>query len=446
MKPIIRSMIAAIALASAAPCAQAQGASSTSPQSTSSIPPPRPVLQALPPAPAAPENPVWTRFAKDIEDLWPRIYQAAPKRIRDDPQTRTELSRLLLEAMAQRILDALGQDGDHPVFLPHIGYQMNVGQPNADTIYKRAVITPGGTYRLRGKPGSLAITKVGQLGATPELTGSGVRALGYNDFSKLRVGPDGRFDVILSPTRPAGYTGEWWQLDPATSSLLLRQVGQDWVGEVDPKISIERVDVPVTKPRATASELEQRLAGVPMQSYLIASFLVGHAEQLREQGYINRLRVFDVSNGGALEGQFYYEGAYDLKPDEALIVEAKVPERCRYSSMILTNTIYETTNWIDNQASLNGAQYAIDKDGMLRVVIANRDPGVFNWLDTSGNAAGVVQGRWTECSSQPVPTARLVKLADLARELPADTRRVTPEERQRLVRDRRAAWLQRAQW
>ena len=83
---------------------------------------------------------------------------------------------------------------------------------------------------------------------------------------------------------------------------------------------------------------------------------------------------------------------------------------------------------------------------MLRVVVANRDPGVLNWLDTSGNPAGAVQGRWTECTSQPVPTTRVVKLADLSRELPADTRRVTPEERQRLVRDRRAAYLQRALW
>jgi len=438
VKHIVRSLIATVAIAAAAPSALAQSASS--------IPPPRPVVHTLPPAPSAPENPVWKRFAKDIEEMWPRIYQNAPKRIRDNPQTRAELSRLLLEAMAQRILDALGQDGEHPAFLPHISYYMNVGQPNADTIYKRAVITPGGTYRLRGKPGTLTITKMAQLGATPELTGGGVRALGYSDFSKLRVGPDGRFDVILSPSRPTGYAGDWWQLDPSASSLLLRQVGQDWAGEQDPKISIERIDVPVAKSRATAGELEQRLAGVPMQSYLIAAFLVDHAEQLREQGYINKLRVFDVSNGGALEGQFYYEGVYELKPDEALVIESKVPEHCRYSSLILTNEIYETTNWIDNQASLNGAQYAVDKDGVLRVVIADRDPGVLNWLDTSGNPAGVVQGRWTECTAHPVPTAKLVKLADLPRELPADTRRVSAEERERLVRERRAAWLQRAQW
>jgi len=438
VKQVGMGLIAAITLAGSASSALAQ--------TISTIPPPRPVIQALPPAPPAPANPVWDRFGSGIRDMWARIYQDAPKRVRDDPQHRAEISRLLLEGMAQQIIEALGQDGDHPAFFPHINYYVNLGQPNSDTIYKRAVITPGGSYRLRGVLGTLAITKMAEQGTTPEKTGGGVLALAYHDFSKLHAGPDGRFDVILSPIRPAGYTGDWWQLNPTTSSLFLRQVGQNWSGEVDPKISVERIDIPVSKPRATTAELDQRLGAIPMRSYLIAAFLIDHAEQLREQGYVNKLRTLDVTNGSALEGQFYYEGAYDLKPDEALIIESKVPEHCRYSSIILTNEIYETTNWIDNQASLNGSQYAVDKDGMLRVVVANRDPGVLNWLDTSGNPAGAVQGRWTECTSQPVPTTRVVKLADLSRELPADTRRVTPEERQRLVRDRRAAYLQRALW
>jgi hypothetical protein len=52
-------------------------------------------------------------------------------------------------------------------------------------------------------------------------------------------------------------------------------------------------------------------------------------------------------------GQFYYEGAYELLPDDALIVEAKVPDKCSYWSVILTNDIYETTDWYNNQSSLN---------------------------------------------------------------------------------------------
>jgi hypothetical protein len=70
-----------------------------------------------------------------------------------------------------------------------------------------------------------------------------------------------------------------------------------------------------------------------------AFMLFNHVETLRKQGFINKLTVFDVSHMGGLVGQSYYEGAYDLKPDEALIVEAKVPQGCTYWSIILTNDI-----------------------------------------------------------------------------------------------------------
>jgi hypothetical protein len=410
------------------------GSGSAPAQTASTIPPPKPVATSLPPAPSAPDY------------MWPRMYEHLSPSLRDDPRLRAEISRLMLEAMFQQVVQALGQDGDHPAFMPHLSYYMNVAQPNADTIYKRAVITPGGVYRLRGRLGSLTIFKMAQLGATPDQTGGGVRAISYNDFAALKGDASGQFDVLLSPARPAGYTGAWWKLDPNASSLLLRQVSQDWAKERDPAISIERVDIPVRKERTSAQELEKRLDAIPRQAFLIAAFLVNHAEQMRAEGFVNKLRVFDVSNGGALEGQFYYEGVYDLQPDEALIVEAKVPARCRYSSMILTNPIYETTNWIDNHSSLNGSQYRVDKDGVLRVVIANRDPGVANWLDTAGYPTGVVQGRWTECDAQPVPTARKVRIADLARELPAGTARMSAKEREQALRNRRAAVLQRSLW
>src|SRR3546814_771488 len=214
------------------------------------------------------------------------------------------------------------------------------------------------------------------------------------------------FDVILSPTRPAGYGGDWWQLDPKASFLMIRQVSADWTTERDPTISIERTDISVERPRPSAIDLEQRLRDVPRRAFNIASFLVDHVEGLRKDGYINKLRVFDVSNGSALVGQFYYEGAYELTPDEALIIESKVPAKCGYLSLILTNDIYETTDWYNNLSSLNGSQVHIAKDGMLRIVVSAKDPGVPNWLDTAGYPSGAVQGRWTDCDSQPMPTVR----------------------------------------
>ena len=114
--------------------------------------------------------------------------------------------------------------------------------------------------------------------------------------------------------------------------------------------------------------------------------------------------------------------------------------------MILTNDLYETTDWYNHHSSLNDAQATPDADGVLRVVVAGRDPGVPNWLDTAGNPTGVIQGRWFQCDTQPVPSIRKVALADLRKSLPPGTKTITPAERERIVRERRAAYQERPLW
>jgi len=59
---------------------------------------------------------------------------------------------------------------------------LNIGQPNADTTYRSAAITPGGVYRLRGGVGSLRIFKLGQFGVFPTNASVGIPVPIYNDF------------------------------------------------------------------------------------------------------------------------------------------------------------------------------------------------------------------------------------------------------------------------
>ena len=200
------------------------------------------------------------------------------------------------------------------------------------------------------------------------------------------------------------------------------------------------------RPRRSAADLQARLKTLSNMVDMMALMFVDRVEKLRAEGYVNKVKTFDITSAGGLVGQFYYEGAYDLAPDEALIVESDVPKVCRYRSLILTNEIYETTDWYNNHSSLNQTQAAPDSDGKLRIVIANRDPGVANWLDTAGHAKGLIQGRWMECDSHPVPVVTKVKLGELKAHLPADTKMVTPEERQAIIRKRRAAYVQRPIW
>jgi hypothetical protein len=101
---------------------------------------------------------------------------------------------------------------------------------------------------------------------------------------------------------------------------------------------------------------------------------------------------------------------------------------------------------VHRQTSLNGAQACIDRDGRFRAVLAHRDPGLANWLDTAGNREGMLIGRWYRCSSQPTPVLVKVKFEELARLLPADAPRVTAAERQARLRERRLGAQLRRKW
>ncbi|MDH4040368.1 MAG: hypothetical protein OEV88_06915 [Gammaproteobacteria bacterium] len=386
----------------------------------------------------------WNELVDALRDLPGQLLARLPPEMRNDPQVQQEVARLALESLASSAIGSLGGSGDHPAFLPTIGQVLNVGQPNADTVYRLAQITPGGVYRITGKKGSLRMVAISQSVAAKDKKPS--PRVYDHDLNAVPTDASGRYEVLLSMERPAGYKGEWWQLQPATSGLLLRMVSSDWDNEVDPTISIERLDTPVQYPRPTADELEQRLRVLPSKTAFIAGLFVDHVQKLRQEGYVNRLKTLDVSQIGGLAGQFYYEGVYELNDDEALVIETRVPARCLYRSIILTNQIYETTDWYNNHSSLNDAQALPDSDGILRVVVSARDPGIPNWLDTAGYPMGVVQGRWTGCTEKPIPGIRKVAVDSVPDLLPADTPSVSLSQRQEIIRARRRALQQRPQW
>ncbi len=388
-------------------------------------------------APAASQVPGWDALVDSLRKLPERMLAKLPPAMQADPQVRQEVARLALEAVASSTLETIGADGDAPVFLPSIGQVLNVGQPNADTIYRAAILTPGASYRIRGKRGTLNLAVITQI--VP-----GINARQVLDLSTLHADKDGRYDVLLSAKKPSGYAGDWWELNPAATRLMVRLVSSDWGNEEEPTLAIERADRPVGRPRPSAEALETKLRALPKAIDFISLMFVDHVEKLREEGWTNKLKVLTIA--GTLQGQFYYEGPYDLADDEALIITSPVPRTCRYRSLILTNDIYETTDWINNHSSLNAAQAAPDADGKLRIVISARDPGVRNWMDTAGYPRGLIQGRWMGCDTDPIPEVQKVKLKDVLKTLPAGVATVTPEERQKILSDRRAAYQERPQW
>ena len=388
----------------------------------------------------------WEAFVDDLRPLGARLLARMPQRLRDDPQAVQESYRLLLSGLMRGITDAIVGDRRHPMFVPELNICQNIFQPNADTIYKTAMIDGGGSYRLHGARGTVRMMVLAQLGPDTIRTGQHGPALFQHDFDTLALDADGRFDVVVSAARPEGHSGDWWELHPAAEKFMVRIVGCDWGTEQEPRLGIDRIDVAPSKGRHSAQDLSARLAEIPAIAMNCAGAFAGKVEQLRGEGHSNALKVVDFSNMSGLSRQSYYEGAYDLDDDEALIVETPIPPGVGYWSLILTNELYETTDWYNNQSSLNDAQAVIDDDGVFRAVVSARDPGIANWLDTSGYPRGAVQGRWFATDERPTPTTRLVRLAEVRAALPPATATVTAAERETALRTRRINAQLRTIW
>jgi hypothetical protein len=72
-------------------------------------------------------------------------------------------------------------------------------------------------------------------------------------------------------------------------------------------------------------------------------------------------------------------------------------------------------------------------------VVAHREPGVPNWVDTTGLPEGFLTQRWAySVRPEQMPTVKVTKVSfDAIRQhLPAGVRTVSPEERREQIRIR----------
>jgi hypothetical protein len=126
---------------------------------------------------------------------------------------------------------------------------------------------------------------------------------------------------------------------------------------------------------------------------------------------------------------------WKLGPDEALLIECDVPD-ARYWSFQLCDVWFRTLEYASRQTSVNGAQAWIDSDGRFRAVVAHRDPGVPNWLDSCGHPEGMIQYRTVWARTSPAPSVRTIPFRELPAALPSDHPRIAPEQRRRQLRAR----------
>jgi hypothetical protein len=342
-----------------------------------------------------------------------------------------DLAMKMFGATMGAYLQHLSADPLHPAFLPSAGYYSMYGSPNPDTIYRTAAIDDGGTYLISGYRGSAADVSVMPFGGP---TAQGLQTFAPFDLGPPTTGPERMFEATLSQRQPSS-GGAWWRLEPGTRSLMLRSVSDDW-GVHEPRVAITRLDVDPRRMRPAAEQIEQRLRYFAMVVEAMVMSGVNRVNQLRADGVVNRLIEVDYSANGGLARQWYHEGCFALKGDQVLLVETHLPPGCGAFSLSLTDAFFSTIDWANAQSSLNQRQAVIDRDGLLRVVVATEDPGVHNWLDTTGHDFGVMQFRWMGGDQAPEVSVKALSAAALEDALPTGVARMTAQERRKALRER----------
>ncbi|MFM2100352.1 MAG: hypothetical protein RLZZ366_1891 [Pseudomonadota bacterium] len=363
----------------------------------------------------------------------------------DDPQLTAEAERLFFLTLASGWFSAFA-DPNQPDFVPAVNTHLNCVGTNPDFIYAAASIDGSGSYLITGERGDglflLLDIVAGGLGVMESLGPS----LGTLDFNTLAVDEGGRFSLLLSTERPADWAGDWHRLDPSARSLTLRQASYEWGAGREARIAIERVDKAHQPRHWSADDIDERLTALAAYPKRLSGMALGFIKAQRDKGLWNALEHDDWAGRGGVQGQHYYQGLFRLEPGQALLLETELPDTVRYWNIQLSDMMWNSVDWMNRQSSLNGGQARIDADGKFRAVIALDDPGIPNWLDPGGNSEGAIMLRWTEASSGPAPTLRLVNLADLNAQLPQDTPNISPQKREEKLRARRRSVQLRRRW
>lgn len=358
-----------------------------------------------------------------------------------------EAADYLLQTLASAYILVSRGDPDYPEFIPWLNPVFTYAAGNPDATYYFTVIDGRGTYRIAGQRNTVNwidfLTGYDYWGFA-DIPGKSNPSMQMDDFV---VEPDGSFEIILSHIRPENHTGNWMKIETNVNYIVVRQFANH-PDEVDARMAIERLDRFGPPPAYTSESLRHRvdetIRHLKNSSKAWPSFprRIQQAENFR----FNHIAPVGYGGTGEVWGQLYCQGLYRIEPGEALIVEFKVPDKCRYWNIQLSDLWWRTLEAVRRQGHLNGYKNRADGDGITRLVIAHTDPGVENWVDTGGVIEGDVVMRFLYIDSKPEVSTRIVPLAELAHNLPSGTKYVTPAEREQALRERMLKKQLRRSW
>jgi hypothetical protein len=356
---------------------------------------------------------------------------------------RVDALRFLTQNLGQAFDLALEtRNTQYPAIHAFCGPFRKLGGDNADFTYQQAWVDGHSAYRITGNRGTARFFNIAVQGVRP------TSREGQPDWRPLHdpfgdtpeanlfghdmeVAWDGSFEVFIGGERPdPKFCANWLPTTPGTRKLFIRQGFDDW-SELPATMRIERIGMTGPRPMPDPAEM---IAAIEWAG----DFVTGVAGDWPEWPYTFAEDVApEMVNRPELDkkrGRAPLTMCWELAPDEAMIVEWERNEI--FWMMTNMGVSFNSMDYLYRPVSYSPARVKTDGDGKIRMVMAHRDPGFHNWIDTCGFSKGELCNRNMLSSFATDIRTQVVKHDALAEAMPADSARVTAEQRTKQMMER----------
>ncbi|MBW2363260.1 MAG: DUF1214 domain-containing protein [Deltaproteobacteria bacterium] len=338
------------------------------------------------------------------------------------PADVAEGEHMLLHLIKAGIDTWVDNDAARPRFAPLASAVLKWGGEGADNPSHCAPLDPTRRYKITGRMRDEAYISFTVYTGKEEgdWNDDVVSALNHTEFAR---DADGRFEIEVSPTPRPGAL----HMQPGKPNCVISRhyFEREVCAMADPTLrcdfDIECLDEPgYSRPLPPAALADKLRAAM---NFIHGQTLARKQDPSATPSWFslvpNQLPqpekwVPSVGGGAGAVDNAYCAGLVVLQPEEALIVEARWPE-CVYANVMFWNRFLQTGDYRYRSCSLNRKQMQADAEGRFAFVVAHRDPGVPNWIDTEGHPAGTLYWRFLLPEGKiEQPRCRVVPLADAA--------------------------------
>jgi hypothetical protein len=307
--------------------------------------------------------------------------------------------RVIANLLEGGLVGHFDDDPRQPVFRQIVTSTRKSLGDNADAIYYDSAISPELEYVVRGRTaGAVYVSLTLEAGAADG--GFPERTAGVLNDTQFDIDADGRFEIFLGgPTR----SRNWLALEPGASRVTTRHYWEDARSPAIPPIPDVALAIDVVGPHAPLPPPDDATVAAGLRR--VARYVRSRSLEQPKPGdgdqpaFVSRepnqfpMPVTPGNHALAAFDAAYSMAPYVLGPDEALVMTGRWPT-CRCANVSLWNRHLQTYDYAHRRVSFNRAQTKLEPDGTFRIVIAHRDPGASNWLDTEGRPFGLVFWRY----------------------------------------------------